>query len=177
MQESKAAAISEQKEYTNLLAVREYVDDLVKNCFSLYDSFVKTVQEDEAKNEPLKMEFRNYKFYHDYSSECQIYVHTQSGGKFYKDYTNFSNALAGGIIQGVISLEIRLNLSYKSGAFDSLIDHEHEFKIKFRPESTTFIYNSNFDEEAMKGIYNKILEKLDAFPVTNTIFSKAQQWV
>jgi hypothetical protein len=29
----------------------------------------------------------------------------------------------------------------------------------------------------MKGIYNRILEKLDAFPVTNTIFSKAQQWV
>ena len=177
MQESKPAAINEQKDYSSLLAVREYVDDLVKNCFSLYDSFMKAIRDDEAKNEPLKTEYREYKYYHDYQSQCQVYVRTQSGSKFYKDFANYSTAATSGIIQGIDVLEIKLNLSYKSGKFDSLIDHEHEFIIKFRPENSEFIYNANYDDSAMNSIRDKIAEKLDAFPATNTIFTKAQLWV
>ena len=39
MQETRLASIKDEKEFTNILAVREYVDDLVKYCFGMYDSF------------------------------------------------------------------------------------------------------------------------------------------
>ncbi len=174
MQESTPAAINEQKDFTNLLAVREYVDDLVKNCASLYESFAKTVKEDEEKNEPLKPEFREYKFKHNYKDKFQVIVFSDGSSKFYEDYANYSVAANGGGLQGVSSLEIRLNLSYKSGKEGGFIDHDYEFRIKFEPGKTSFKYTANFDDPAINGIRDKLLEKLEAFPVTNTIFSRPQ---
>ncbi len=171
MQETRLASIKDEKEFTNILAVREYVDDLVKYCFGMYDSFSRTVQEDEARNEPLKFELREYKFHKSFSSDCS--VHIFPGGTDYKSYGEFVLALNGGNIQGIGELTLRLDLSFRRGSNNQLEEHNHKFTIKMSPELTKFSYEANYDDPTMNDIRDKLIAKLEAFPATTTIFSRA----
>jgi len=173
MQESKPAAIRKTKEYTSLLAVREYVEDLAKNCFALFDSFKKTIKDDEAKNEQLKFELRTYNYHTNYSETCTIRVRADGNSTDYKDFPTFLSALNGGLIQGASELRIVLDMSYRSGLGNDLTEHDHKFTITFSPEKTAYVYEANFDDPTMNGLYEQILAKLDNFPATITIFSRS----
>ena len=173
MQESKPAAIRKTKEFTNLLAVREYVEDLAKNCFALYDSFKKAMNEDEARNEPLKYDLRNYNYHTNYSDVCEIHVRVNGSSTDYKDFATFLSALNGGLVQGVSDMRILLNMSYRSGPNNSLVEHNHKFTISFSPEKTSFLYEANYDDPTMNGLCDQILAKLEDFPATTTIFSRS----
>ena len=175
MNESKPAAIQDLKEFGNLLAVREYVADLTKYCFSLYDSFKKTCADDEARNEPIKYELRNYNFKSGYSNQCTVVTYTEGyhNNADYKDYTTFASAVTNNLLQGLAELRITMNLSYRAGTSNSLTDHNHEYIIKFRPEGCSFEYKANYDDPAMNDIRDKLVEKLNQFPTTTTIFTKA----
>lgn len=168
----RPASIQEVKEFTNLLAVREYIDDLIKYCFGMYESFSKTVQEDEAKNEQLKFELRNYQFHHSYSADCNVYVYG-SNGNTYKTYDAFAMALKSGHVQGITNLSITLDLSFRRGGYNTLEDHNHKFEMKFRPELASFSYEANYEDPAMSGIRDKLMAKMEDFPATTTIFSRA----
>lgn len=172
MEESKPAAVRKNKNFTCLLAVREYVEDIVKNCFALYDSFKKTMDEDEKKNEQLKFEFRNYNYYHSYADCCKVHAYGIGISNDYEDYQTFVSALNGGLIQGINELKITLNLSFRTGTHEHFVDHNHEFKITFKPEITTIVYEANFDDATMNGFYDKFVAKLDDFPATVTIFAR-----
>lgn len=169
--EVRPASVQDIKEYTNLLAVREYVDDLVKYCFGMYDSFDKTVKDDEARNEQLKYELRTYQFHHSYSAECSVHVYANSSTD-YKTYDAFASALNNGHIQGINDLTLRLDLSFRRGSYNQLEDHDHKFTIKFSPELCKFSYEANYDDPAMTAVRDKLIGKLENFPATTTIFSR-----
>lgn len=168
----RPASIKDEKEFTNLLAVREYVDDLVKYCFGMFDSFSKTVQEDEAKNEPLKFELREYQFRKSYSQECSVHVRN-NGINDYKTYDAFNMALNSGHIQGCDGLNLFLDMSFRRGKDGALEEHNHKFTVKFNPDGSSFSYEANYDDPTMNGIRDKLIAKLEAFPATTTIFSRA----
>ena len=173
MQDVRPTSIREEKEFNGLLAVREFVDDLVKNCFSLYDSFMKTVAEDEARNEQLKYDLREYQFHHSYSDECSVHIYAAGrGSSDYKDYNIFASALNGGQLQGIDDFSLRLNLSFSRGKEGALENHNHEFVIKMKSGVGSISYEANFDDPAMSNIYSKLVAKLDDFPSTMTIFSR-----
>ncbi|MCQ2571216.1 MAG: hypothetical protein MJ154_03140 [Candidatus Saccharibacteria bacterium] len=173
MQNCQPASIQEIKNYSNLLPVREYVDDLVKNCFALYDSFSKTIQEDEARNEQLKFDYREYNFHHSYAADCSVHVYRKAGGSNdYKTYDAFSMALNSGNIRAVRTFTLRLNMSFRRGKNNALDDHDHVFEIKMTPDGSTFSYEANYNDPVMNDIRDKLIEKIEGFPATTTIFSE-----
>lgn len=175
MEEFRRNSIKEKKQYTSLLAVREYVVDLAKSCFATYDTLQKRMDEEAEKNEPLKYEFRTYRYHKHFATGCSVSV---SGDNYrsnsYESFEDFQNTINNGHAQGVASLTIELNLSYRSGKEGELVDHEHEFKIKFEPAETTLSYEANMEEPEMRAIHAQLQKKLDDFPSTFTIFSRAE---
>lgn len=172
MENTSPATIKNNHDHTNLLAVREYVDDLVKYCFGIYASFQKTQAEEEQRNERLKLEYREYQFRKSYSEHCQVVIYAGGQRTEFTDYANFQSALLGGMILGVDYLQISLNLSHYVGKYDSRDEHQHEYTIRFEPAKSYFLYAANMDDQNMNIIETQIEERLNSFPASITIFSK-----
>ena len=117
MENTSPATIKNNHDHTNLLAVREYVDDLVKYCFGIYASFQKTQAEEEQRNERLKLEYREYQFRKSYGAHCNVTIYGGGQHTDFKDYASFQSALLGGMILELDYLQISLNLSHYVGKF------------------------------------------------------------
>ena len=172
MEEPRLAATREKREYNALLAVREYVDDIVKTCFATYDSIKKLCDQDEAANEGVKYEYREYKYHKSYSAGCDISITSKEyKTERFDTFEAYQAASNGGLLKNLSKLKIDLNLSYQTGKEGSLSDHNHEFELVFEPELTTISYSANYEEPHMKSVYEQLQQKLDAFPATYTIFT------
>ena len=172
MENTSPATIKNNHDHTNLLAVREYVDDLVKYCFGIYASFQKTQAEEEQRNERLKLEYREYQFRKSYSAHCEVVIYAGGQRTEFTDYANFQSAMLGGMILGVDYLQISLNLSHYVGKYDSRDEHQHEYTIRFEPAKSYFLYAANMDDQNMNIIETLIEVCLNSFPASITILSK-----
>ena len=173
MNNPRVEIVKEKLSYPNLLAVQEYVVDLVKFCFSLYGSFEKLVSDDTAKNEQLKLDFREYEHYKHYAAGCNVIIsnsdfHTSR----YNNYDEFDSLVKNGMLKKLSKIRIELNLSYRSGKFNALVDNENSFIIVLEPSASTFEYSANHETSDMREIFTRLKAKLDDFPATLTVFSK-----
>ena len=171
--EEREIDINNEYDYSNIVVEAEAVSVLVKYCESYYNQFVAMCDEEEAKNEKLKFEYKNYQYKKTYSMGLEIKIREKDGdysGTSCKTYESFVEAINAGHLKNVDSLTIDLNLSYKRGKDIETKDHENRFKISFKPYEIVFTRKSNFTDSYMDQIENVINEILKKFRVQNTIF-------
>lgn len=165
--------ISNEYDYSNIVPDISSVSYLVQYCNSLFQYFMNLMTEDEAKNERLKYEYREYSYKKLYDTNFSI-IAKDAGSVLakaeYKNYESFSTAIAEGHINHLGKLIIELNLSYSSGKDGALVKHENKFCITFAPYDIKFSRSSNMKDSNMDEIENNINEILKKFNVQNTIF-------
>lgn len=163
--------INNEYDYSNIIASIEGVTYLIQYCDNVYKQFLKLIEDDEKRNEPLKYEFQNYAYKKNFGNHFEIYIREKSFNNITcKDFESFKTAVNNGDLKSINSLEIKLDLDYKKGKNANLINHENSFTIIFKPYEIIFARKSNFNEVNMNQIENDINEIMKKFPTVNSIF-------
>ncbi|MBP5656415.1 hypothetical protein J6X15_02415 [Candidatus Saccharibacteria bacterium] len=164
--------IKDKKFYRDLLPVSEYVDDMIKYCEAQYAALRKKIDDDVAKNEQLNYSFQEFEHKESYSTKFQIQVYDAVQSFIYFDtYDAYHAATINKTYAAPKHVAVNLNLSYRSGKNDSLVDHKREFEVRFELNSSFFAYESNEEDAEFDTIKKTIETKLSQFPAIRTIFS------
>lgn len=174
---TEKAVINNEYDYSNILPAIDYVKYLIKYLDSIFNNLKRLVDEDELKNKQFKPEYKEYNYAKSYSMNFNIYIVEKGFNNVTcKDYETFVKAIEDGNVNDVQHMDIKLNLSFKRGKGDSLVEYENEFDIIFKPYDIKFARISNFNDSNMNDVEQQIKEILGKFPVANCIFcDKAQQ--
>lgn len=165
--------IKDKKSYRDLLAVSEYVDDLIKYCEQQYTILATKIANDAAKNEQLRYDYQEFDWKESYDTKFRITAYDAVHSFVYFDsFAAYRDAAAKHTLSALNYIEIELNLSYCNGRAASLIDHKRDFVIRFEQNDSYFAYESNEEDENFNSIRDAILNKLDQFPAVRTIFSR-----
>ena len=170
MEESTFSLINNEYDYSTSIPTIEYISYLIYYCDNEYKRFINLIDEDEQKNKELKYEYKNYNYKKLYVA-FNVYIGEKSYNNINcKDYESFINAVNGGNLKNINNLQIKLDLNYKRGNNNSLVDHENSFTIIFKPYDIIFARKSNYNEQLMNEIENNINNILKKFPKANSIF-------
>lgn len=167
------AAINNEKDYSNIVPTAENIAYLVQYCEQVYNQLLKLFEEDELKNEKLRYDLKTYEYKNCFGTRFEVVIK----GKNYNDTITCKNLNSyielynSGKLSGLTGLDIYLELNYKTGSANSMVEHSNLFAIKFKPYETTFNRKSNFKNFKMEQIENNINGLLKKFPVTKTIFT------
>ena len=157
--------------YLDLLAVKEYVDDLIKYCDEQAKSLQQKIDQDAQKNEQLRYGYQEYSYYGVYSTGLVIRVYDEHLRMIdYKDYASYQAAQS--TLTSLKFLTIELNLDYRSGKNAEMVDHTHHFEIRLEPNASYFECEMSENDEEFRDVRQTIINKLEAFPAVRTIFSK-----
>lgn len=171
--EEKEKEISREYDYSNSVPEIKAILYLAQYCEAYYKQLVKLVEEDEAKNEKLKYDYRNYMFKKSFSSRFEVTIKKRDANYtilYCKTYESFVNAVNEGHANNVNGITITLDLSYERGKEFYTKKHDNLFIISFKPYEIIFSRKSNYEDENMDQIENSINEVLKKFNVQNTIF-------
>ncbi len=170
-EEEKETVINNEFDYSNIIPTAEHIGTLVQYCENVYNQFLKLIEEDEQKNEKLKIEYKNYKYAKSYGEKFEVSIREKTYNNLdCKTYNSYIDAVNNGQLKEVHSLKINLDLDYKRGSGNNLNYHENSFTIIFKPYEIKFARKSNFNEENMNQIENTINKILQQFQKVNSIF-------
>lgn len=172
---SEMVPVNHEYLYPNVLVVREYVENLAGFCYKAYRALSKKVTEEEEKNEPLKYEHREYDYKKSYGMRFKIYIWTNNSGSLEYDSDDaLRTAAANGRLNDVSSLKIEMDLDFGRGKEGAIEEHKNEFVISFRPYDIKFVRNSNYNDPEMDDLEKQIVNLMEDFPATKTIFTPGQ---
>lgn len=167
----KTLIINNEYDYSNIVPVVEGVIYLVEYCDSVFRQIASLIEEDEARNEKIKYEYRKYNYKKNFSNYFEINIYSKNFSSIVcKDSSSFKSAVENGNLNNIGSLTIKLNLGYKRGIQGNFIEHENSFVISFKPYDIKFIRKSNHKEFDMDKIEKDIINILNRFNVVNNIF-------
>lgn len=163
----------EKKYYLDLLAVKEYVDDLIKYCEQQANDLRRKIERDTQKNEQLRYDYQEFEYQEYYNTGLNIRIYDNNiNTADYDDFASYQNASTNQIFNDLRNLTISLHLNYRSGKSSAMIDHIHNFVIRFEPNASYFEYELSDTDEEYRDVLDTITKKLEAFPAVRTIFSK-----
>lgn len=163
--------INNEYDYSNIIPVEDKICEIVKFCDQMYETFAIVVEQDEKQNEKLKYEFKNYNFKSCYGAGIEINIRRKNYNNLEcKNYNAFLELVNNKQLRNIESLNIILRLDYKRGKNDNLKEHNNLFNIIFKPYEIKFIRKSNYNEDSMNQIEDKINNLLKNFSVANSIF-------
>lgn len=171
--ELREVEISNDFDYSNIVADVESISFLVQYCDSIYQQFSKICEEDEEKNLKLKSEFKCFQYKKTYSTGLEIAIRDKVKNfntMSCKNLESFKEAINAGHLKGADSLNITLDLSFKRGKNFQQKEYENIFKITFKPYDIKFNRKSNHDDSTMNLVENQINDVLKKFKTQNTIF-------
>jgi len=169
----KEIEVSNEFDYSNIVAEIQTVSYLVQYCEALYNQLINMITEDEQRNEKLKSEFRNYQYKKSFNTKLEVSIKEKGQsftGMTCKNYESFVEAVNNGHLKNVDSITITLDMSYKRGKDMAMREHENSFKFVFKPYDIKFIRKSNHNEENMNQIENNFNQILKQFKIQNSIF-------
>ncbi len=169
----KVTQINHEYDYSNSVPEISSISYLVQYCDTLFQHLLSLIQEDEAKNERLNYNYKEYMFKKSLETGFDVSIKEKgsyTGGFSCDDYKDFVNAVQNGLLNNIDRLVINLSMSYRRGKEGSLQQHDNFFTITFKPYEITFTRKSNFSDSNMDEIENNINEVLKKFKVQNSIF-------
>lgn len=161
----------EKKYYLDLLAVREYVDDLIRYCEQQARILQQKIKQDEEQNKRFNYDHQNHSYYEYYNTGLDISTYDgHIGFSNFEDFASYQNALGSSITE-LRHVTVKLHLNYRSGKNDALVEHIHNFKIHFEPSASYIESEFGDTDEEYRDVYDTLIKKLEAFPAVRTIFS------
>ena len=166
----------EKLPYLDLLAVQEYVDDMIKYCEQQYLSLKKKIDADKQKNEQLRYDYQEYQYEEYFDTDFKIHAYdNQTSFTDFKDLNSWQSAFNSKMFAELRYVEVNLNLCWRSGKkSEKMEEHIHKFTVRFEPNASYFSYELSNNDEECRDVYQTIINKLEEFPSVRTIFSK---WV
>lgn len=175
MDTSNTTLIKDKKMYYDLLAVSEYINDLINYCEQCYKEYRNKVAEDEAKNEQLRYDYQEFSYKESYSAAFGIQVYDAVNSFIdFSSLEEYQAAVTKRIFTAPKHIKVSLNISFRSGKSGNFTEHKRVFEIWFEQNRSYFAYESNEDDESFNSIRQAIEEKLDQFPAVRTIFSPSE---
>lgn len=169
--EYETSVINNEYDYSTILPTVEAISYLVQYFDNVFKQFTALVEEDEKKNEQFKQEFKNYNYKKTYGERFEVYIREKNYNTITcKDFSSFQSAVNDGNLKNVSSLEIKIDMDFKRGNGNDLKEHENSFTITFKPYDIKFIRKSNHNELNMNKTEKEIIEILNKFQASNTIF-------
>ncbi len=167
----KEINIEHEFDYSNIIPTIDNIGNLIKYCESIYNQFLKLIDEDEKRNEQLKYEYKNYQYGKCYGNRFEISIFTENYTRIScKDYDSYLQKVNEGYLKNVNSLSIYLDLDFLRGPFNDSKIYENLFEISFRPYKIKFFRKSNNNDEKINQIENVINSVLYQLPKENSIF-------
>ena len=164
--------VNHEHYYPNILAVREYVENLVSFCDKACRVLQGKIDEDERKNESLERDRRKYDYKQVYGTGLRVFIMNKSGAhSTYDNESAFRAAATSGRLNDVTMLEIDLSLSFGRGIGDEIDEHHNKFSFSFKPYEIKFTRDSNFSNPEMDELEEQLIKLLEDFPATKTIFT------
>lgn len=169
--EDEPSVVHNEYDYSNVVPTIESITYLAQYLSSVYKQFISLVEEDQKKNEQFKEEYRHYSFKRMFSERFAITIMQKSFSTITcKDFTSFQSAISDGNVNNVRSLDIVMQLDYRRGVGNNLVDHENLFHIIFKPYEITFTRKSSHNEFQMNQIEKDVKDIFSQIPALNTIF-------
>ena len=162
--------INREYDYSNIVPEIDKVQLLVEYCSKVYENFIKLVDEDEAKNEKIKYEFKNYTYKRHFGEEFSVTIYHEYNHVDCKNYQSFMELVSSNQVSNINRLDIELDINFKRGTGDNLETYENKYKISFKPYDIKFIRNSNRKDEEFETIEDNIKKILNVFKQQNSIF-------
>ena len=170
--EDNKTLIKNKLEYRDLLAVGEFVNDLIKYCEWQHTSLLQKIAEDEAKNQQFNYSYQEFQYKESYNTKFQIRAYDGAQGFVdYDSYGAYHTAALNKTLKALKSVTVKLNMSYRSGKNNALVDHKREFEVHLEQNNSYFAFESNEEDKEFIHIRDTIVSKLDQFPAIRTIFS------
>lgn len=171
MNKEEPSVIHNEYDYSNVVPAIENIAYLIQYLDSVYKQFLSLIEEDQKKNEQFKVEYKNYSFKRMFSERFTITIMQQSFSTITcKDFNSFQSAVDDGNLKNIRSLDIIMQLDFKRGIGNNLVDHENLYHIVFKPYEITFTRKSNHNELQMNQIEKDIKDIFSQIPIVNTIF-------
>ena len=165
-------AINNRFDYSTIVPTAENIAYLIKYCDQVFNSFENLIIEDEEKNKRVKYELQSYNYKKSYSDRFEITIRDKTFNSFTcNKYDSFVEQINSGKVKDLYSLEIRLDMGYKTGTNTNLIEHTNEMYINFKPYEIYFTRKSNFKEYTVDQVEKNINKLLQEFPAVDTIFA------
>ncbi len=151
--------IKDKKSYRDLLAISEYVDDLIKYCERQYATLSTKISNDKAKNEQLRYDYQEFEWKENYDARFRITIYDAVNSFLYFDrFTAYHDAMTNRTIVAPNYVEVELNMSYQNGKNASLIQHKRIFVVRFELNNSYFSYESNEEGEDFTTVRDAILK-------------------
>lgn len=167
----KETIINNEYDFSNIVPTIEGIDYLVNYCYKMYNNLLNLCQSDEDRNKQIKYEFQHYDFKKHYTTNFEVYI---SDGNYksttLNSYDTFKEAVNKGLVNNVKKLKITLDMSYKRGDNNQMVEYNNTFIISFEPYLINLTRKANHNEENMQKIENDLISILKRFPTVNTIF-------
>ncbi len=163
--------VCHEYDYSNVVPEIQTISILAQYAYKQYDNLVKLFNENEERNEKLKLEFQNWEYKKSFSATCEVKIYNKD---FYniitcKSYESLIDVFNNNL-NNVRKLEIYLDLSFRRGNELDLIEHKNLLNVSFEPYNIKFLRKSNFTDVNIDNIENEINQLLKKFRVQNTIF-------
>ena len=163
--------INNEFDFSNVVPSIDKILHLVQYCDDIYSKFLQLTEEDEKRNEKLKIDYQVWDFQKCYGNSFEIDIKDKKFNRLTcKNLREFKDAINNGYVKNIGDLRIKLNLDYKAGTYSDLTSHENSFEIIFKPYDIKFVRKSNFNEKLMNDVENNINVILEGFQAINTIF-------
>ena len=169
-----SSPINHEYFFPNILAVREYVENLVAFCDGARRTLQKNIDEDERKNESVELSQRkyDYKKLYDGATNLRIFVYDNSGSSSnYDGESAFRAAASSGRLNDIAHLDIDLTLSFGRGIGNEIDAHKNVFSISFKPYDIKLVRDSNFSDPEMDALEEQLIKMMEDFPTAKTIFT------
>ena len=166
-----SATVYKEYDYSNAIPTVNDVFQIVKLCDYWNQRLSMQVKEDEEKNAPFKLEFKDYMYKKSYMQKYDIWIRGDSFQSICcKDIDSFISAYKNGSLKKVSEVTITLNLYFYRGKGGQEVEHENSFVISFKPYNIKFIRQSNHEDSNMDQIEKQFDAILSEMAVANSIF-------
>lgn len=166
-----SAVVYKEYDYSNAIPTVNDVFRLIKLCDYLNHQLALLVKEDEEKNAPFKLEFKNYMYKKSYSQKYEILIRGDSFQSIYcRDIDTFISAHKNGSLKRVNELVITLNLDFYRGKGGQEVEHDNSFLITFKPNNIKFVRQSNHEDSTMDQVEKQLDTIMSEMAVANSIF-------
>ena len=172
MSTDNTGLIKGRKNYSDLLAVNENVEALIRHCEQLFREYNEKADADEAKNERFRVDYQEFTFKRAYGASLKIKIYDTIQGFIDLDsLDSYRNAVATHIFSSPKYLSVMMDLSFRSGKGNDLVDHKRIYEARLEHGKSYFEYESNEEDASFSQVCQGIEEVLNQFPAVHTIFS------
>lgn len=156
-------------DYDNVVITEDNIKTLIKYIFDVASYFEQCAKMDEEKNEPLKLEFRNYSF-RERTINSSVSITMGKNDYRFNNYYTFQNFCNTNKLKNISYIYIYLTINFSTGMRNELIDYDSKINITIKPFKINLTRKSNIPYDKIDKFESDLKSMFDSFQKVDSIF-------